>query len=416
MRRLIILLLLLHLFALPAYAQEPTPDPADAAAACAAADAERAADQGANMLGIFEAVGTSIGILTGVVVPLIAVIGGLAGLRSLRDARAELSAARDQMLAEVESIRTKMNDELGEKQAELDALRKVLEASALDERIRSEQATLALSLIPLAERQYRVDDYGGALDTYQRALVLDPDNMVIHYRLGYVYTQMRKLDEATHHLDHVLRVDANFAPALANLGYVLRLRAEQMPQDNPKRGQLLAEAEQKLRQALEISPKLVDEDGESWWGVLGGLHRRRGQVDDAIDAYNRALEATPHASYPLGNLALLYMQKHDRERMVETYRRVERIAAQRTRMEGADHWAWADLLVAQLALGHFDAAQDTLESLLAAVPDAAPDQLRSPLSTIHQLASIIGGRQAEGMQPFIERIEAQLSWNGQGQK
>src|SRR5215216_3233385 len=142
MRRLIFLLVLLNLFALPAYAQEQPLDPADAAAAAQAA-AERAeesadyvnrvAGEAANMLGIFEAVGTSIGILTGVVVPLIAVIGGLAGLRSLRDARAELSVARDQMLAEVESIRTKMNDDLSEKQAELDTLRKVLEASALDE-------------------------------------------------------------------------------------------------------------------------------------------------------------------------------------------------------------------------------------------------------------------------------------------
>lgn len=440
MRRLCFALIACFLLALPLSAQEATPDlesvlaTAQAAAIRAedaAEDAERYASIGSDFLGIFESVGTAIGVLTGVVVPLVLGIAGFIGWRGLGAARAEVEALRKQVEGEVETLRESLAKDLRDKQAELDALRGTLtkelrdkqaeldevkaelQESAQDERLRSNQATLALSLLPLAERQYRVKDYAGALDTYQQALGLDPDNMVIHYRLGYVYTQMKKLDEATHHLDHVLRLDPNFAPALANLGYVLRLRAEKLPQDDTLRGQLMAEAEMKLRQALEISPKLVDEDGESWWGVLGGLHRRRGQVDDAIRAYLKALDVTPHASYPLGNLALLYMQKNDRDKMIETYRRVERIAAQNARVEGADMWAWADWLVAQMALGHFDEAQYTLDGLIAATPVGGPDQLKNPLATLKQLASLMGDAHAAKMQPFIERIEARISANGQ---
>src|SRR5690606_40897737 len=86
---------------------------------------------------------------------------------------------------------------------------------------------------------------------------------------------------------------SKFAPALANLGYVLRRRADQLPADDMNRGRLMAEAELKLREALNLAPKLVDEDGESWWGSLGGLHRRRGQLDDAIEAYKLAQQVTP---------------------------------------------------------------------------------------------------------------------------
>jgi tetratricopeptide (TPR) repeat protein len=89
---------------------------------------------------------------------------------------------------------------------------------------------------------------------------------------------------------------------------------------------------------------LVDDDGEAWWGSLGGLYRRRGQTEQAIKAYERAAEVTPHSSYPFSNLAMLYMRTKDHESMMKMFKRVERIAHAETQAEVDTYWAYADLL------------------------------------------------------------------------
>ncbi|MFO7322227.1 MAG: tetratricopeptide repeat protein [Chloroflexota bacterium] len=415
MRRLALMLTCLLILLLPAVAaaQEAVSEPDLAAAVeqaqAAAEEARRYAEDASNYLGIFESVGVAIGVFTGIVVPVLAIIAGFTGLSQLREARRELSDARERMELELQALRDKLAREMQDKQAELDALKKELEDSAHDERVRSDQATLALSLLPLAERQYRVNDYQGALHTYHRALELDPDNIVIHYLIGYVNTQMGNLDEAEKHLNRALELDSKFAPALANLGYVLRRRADQLPADDMNRGRLMAEAELKLREALNLAPKLVDEDGESWWGSLGGLHRRRGQLDDAIEAYKLAQQVTPAASYPAGNLALLYLQKRDKARMLEMFHRTERLAHRRVLADGGDFWGWADLMVARVALGKFDEAKETLEWLLASTPETATHMLENPLETLRLLRAHADAETAARLQPLIEGLENRLA-------
>lgn len=425
MRRLIPILLTtcLLLAALPAAAQDAaTPAPVDlltgedllvqmqdaaARAEHAAAEAERYANDTSTYMGIFEWVGALIGVVTGIIVPLGAVAFGFLGINQLSQAKSDLRKAQDDFENDLKELAESFKTDLRQKQAELDALKAELQASAKDERIRSEEATIALSMLPLAERQYQVKDYDGALESYRRALALDPTNAVIHYRLGYVYTQTGRLDAATDHLNKALDIDPQFALALANLGYVMRRRADEL-KESVEKGRLLAEAELKLRQALTLSPKLVDEDGESWWGSLGGLHRRRGQIDDAIDAYRRAQRVTPAASYPVANLALLFLQKGDRERMQEAFQRAERLAQRGVLADGRDFWAWADLMVAQLALGKFSDAQVTLEWVVMSVPEAAPRVLGQPLDTLKQLTQRATPESAERLRPFIERLEAQM--------
>ncbi len=381
---------------------------ADRAAQSAAA-ARLAANDASSYLSIFESIGTMIGVMTGIFVPLLAVVAGFVGLNRLGNARNELGDAKKQFEDDLDKLRLSIQDDLRAKQEELDALKDELRKSAEDERLKSVQASFALSLLPLGERQYQFKDLDGALSTYRQALSLDPDNIVILYKLGYVYVQMGLTDDARVHLERALELQDDFAPALATLGYVERRVAEPLPMQNIQRGQQLARAEQLIRRALAISPKLVDEDGESWWGSLGGLHRRRGQVDEAIDCYVRATEVTPQASYPYGNLAQLYLFKNDRARMREMYQQTERMALRRVMLDTTDFWAFADLLVAQLALGKTADAGDTLAGLFGAAPLDAPNMLDRPLTTLRQLAAGLGGSEGAQMQPFITRIEAQIS-------
>ncbi|MBK8020266.1 MAG: tetratricopeptide repeat protein [Chloroflexi bacterium] len=165
-----------------------------------------------------------------------------------------------------------------------------------------------------------------------------------------------------------------------------------------------------MLEALRAQPRLVDEDGESWWGSLGGLYRRRGQVDQAVQAYEQAAKVTPHSSYPFSNLALLYMGKHDRSEMLRTYKRVERLARGETQAEVDNYWAYADLLTSSLAMGKLEQAEESLISVLDIAPVESDYTLTLLIDTLERLKTALGGGDSGGhIDHYIARIREHLN-------
>lgn len=383
-----------------ALAQEPVPaeDPLAAAIARAEDAAQRAEASAAEarefsntsvelalgLFGLFEAL-TGV---AGLILPVLAVVAGFVGLGRLNSAQRDLAEARQRVEHDLAEALKRFEHEMGKKQAELDSLRDQLTRGAQATAEDAAKASLAQSLMPLGERQYRAQDYVGSLDTYKRALELDPDNLIIHYRMGYVYTQSGELSEADKHLRKALEIEPGFAPAQAALGYVYRRMGEKMPQ-GVERDLMLNKAEENMLSALRTSPKLVDDDGESWWGSLGGLYRRRGQIDQAIYAYERATEVTPHSSYGFGNLATLYGQKRDIAKMKETYKRVEKLAWGEVQADVDNYWAYADLLVSRLALNMVKEADEILDTVLRTAPADSPYTLESLIDTMTRLHDLL---------------------------
>ncbi len=402
-----------------ALAQEDTPEPSPttptatatvddalARAEAAAIRAEEAADEADsraqeaidlafNLLGIFEAIGFLVTVGAG--------LAAIFGVSRLISAQNELTRARESVERELEEITKRFEQRLSEKEEEVTKLHEELEETAARNRQMLANASLAQSLLPIGERQYRAQDFQGALDTYQRALELDPGNLILHYRIGYTYTQSGELERALEHLQRALEIDDTFAPALASLGYVYRRIGEKMP-NGIERDDTLNKAERYLLEALKRSPKLIDEDGESWWGSLGGLYRRRGQIEQAIEAYKRATEVTPQSSYGWGNLALLYVQTHNREKMLETYKRVEMLAQAEALAEVDNYWGWSDLAVARLALGKEAEAQEALQRALELASPDSPYMLDMLIDTIDRLATALD----EGERPPLERAKAEI--------
>jgi tetratricopeptide (TPR) repeat protein len=412
---LLVVLLMCCIFAQVALAQDASPTPApppvtvqapadvmaevlEAEGRIAAAEerANTAFDNAATFLGIFEAIGLIVTVISGLIAAL-AVVGGLVGFRGLRQAQEDLETAKK-----------KFEDDLEARTKELQLVREAMESTVETQRQAAANANLALSFLQLGERQYRSQDYLGALDTYQQALKLDPNSLITHYRLGYVFTQSGKLEEAQYHLNQALAIEPNFAPALAGLGYVFRRIGEKMAM-GVDRDQLLNRAEQHLLRALSISFKLVDDDNESWWGSLGGLYRRRGQTDQAIAAYERAKEVAPKSSYAWGNLARLYAEKQNFDKMYKTYQRVEQLARGETLAEVDNYWAYADLMTAQLVLGKSKDAEITLNSVLEIAPTESPYVFESLLDTLRDLARLMGADKSQHMQGFIAHLEAELA-------
>jgi len=382
MRRLLILLfaVLILIFTFPAFAQEQTPEPLDqeeiiALATQAAETIEQAIEmvdksndnvtKGLDILNLFGVIFTILGVAA-------AILGSLGVWRLFTSGKM------------VDETRKALDQTQTAFQAEMNTALEEVETTLNGVRTQAQDANRAISLLPIGQQQYLVQDYNGAMDTYKRALKLDENNAVIHYRLGYVNVLMDELEQAQEYLDRALEIDPEFLAAQAALGYVYRRMAELLP-DSAEKTKLINDAENKLLGALEKSPKLVDADGESWWGALGSLRRRFRDRETAIDAYERAAEVTLHSSYPLGNLALLYGEKGDYDRMVEIYKEVEILSRSKTLVEPNNYWWYTDLLVAELVQGKFDAAKQTLQNVVENMTDA-----KSPLESLLRALKRLG--------------------------
>lgn len=419
MRRLIwivlVMMMVLPIGVIRAQDEEPTPDlqaTLQALVEQAEESAERASDasetaqqasenvnnktdEAFNLLGLFEAFS--------VILAVVATALSVFGFNRVFRAQEELTKARDDVAHQLEELKKQFDVEVAKQRAELQTLQRNLEAGAEKRRVITERALLAQAYIPLGERQYKAQDYTGAITTYKQALELDPNNPVLHYRLGYVYTQKGDLDDAKYHYEHAMQLADNFAPAMAGLGYVYRRIGERMD-EGVERKQMMNRAEELLLEAMNLSPKLVDDDGESWWGILGGLYRRRGQVDDAIYAYKQATIVTPQSSYGFGNLALLYMQKNQREEMLETYAEVEKLAGAEAAAEVNNYWGHADLVVSRYALGKSEEAVQVLERAIQIAPLESPYMLEGLQGTLEDLTKVLEPEKIPALKEAVKRI------------
>ncbi len=400
------LLLCLCLFAVPVALAQTVPEEEPDLPTLATQTAERLeevtaladqvqsdVDNAFNLLGLVEAFSF-----------VVTVVGGAAailGVSRFISAQQDLQEARQRFEEEIDASSERLEVETAKREAEFSTLRESLEKSTGD-------ATLALSFLPLGESQYKSGDFKGALDVYNRALELDPRNPIINYRLGYAYVQSGMLDEAETHLRQALDTEPEFAPALATLGYVYRRRGEKMD-ESIERVQILNLAEQNLVLALTLSPKLVDDDGESWWGSLGGLYRRRGQTDQAIYAYTEAAKVTPNSSYAFSNLALLHMQKNNRDKMIDTYKQVEKLASDEVQADVDNYWAYNDLVTSRLALGMLPEAERALDRVFTTTPEDSPYVMEVLVDTLQRLGEVLEGPDAANVQDFVGRLQAHIA-------
>ncbi len=392
--------------------------------------AAAAVERADSMLNQFQTLEAVVGII-GFALPALAVVAAVIGLNRLSSAQSDVRNLREELTREIQDVTagaqrqidasrqaarhdieaatTQLADALSQREQDMDALRETAQAV----RQEAANARLASALLPLGEQQYKASDVEGAIATYERALRLDDRNPVTHYRLGYVYNRINQFDQALERLAAALEIDKEFMPAKAAIGYTYRRMAEALPENDDRRELLFSEAELRLREALTTAPTLVDDDGESWWGSLGGLYKRRGQTGLARDAYQRAGKVTPHSSYPFGNLAVLEMNDRNREAMLRAFQHVERVARAETQARTGNYYGLADLLTAQLALGKTSEAHETMQALFDIAP-AAENVLELELDTLRRMRVALGEDTAPQVAQAIAEMEAELARRAAG--
>jgi tetratricopeptide (TPR) repeat protein len=364
---------LIFAFASPAYGQDGggTPAPATALppapteanneaarilerADRASADAMRAMDTVNAMLAFIQASGL-----------LLAVLGSVAaffGLRTLFDYRSKLTEAQN-LLGNLQEIATTASTRQAEMQslrtdiqmriAELDSLNADLEKrtrSNLTEMLSmGTQSVRALEKTQLGQQQFSIGNLRQARDTFLEAVTLAPDSRVVHYFLGDVYLRLGELEKGIAQLKLGGAGDPAYPWATVSYAYATRLLGDAQ-NTQADRDRYYAEAEQLFLATFKDAPELLDLSGESAYGALAGLYRRRKMYGQALHYYEHVSKVTPQNSYPLNNLGILnYMMGH-KEKAKQYFREALEIAVEKLSMRRNDIWSWVDRITAEIVL------------------------------------------------------------------
>lgn len=113
-------------------------------------------------------------------------------------------------------------------------------------------------------------DFNGAVEKYQDYLAKKPDDAIVHYDLGYVYSALDRTADAKGEYEHAIALDPRMTAAYLNLGLT-------MLDSDP------TAATGYLEKAADLSPK----DAHTKW-ILGTALEKSGNVGGAIEQYQAA--------------------------------------------------------------------------------------------------------------------------------
>ncbi|MEJ6485424.1 sulfotransferase domain-containing protein [Nostoc punctiforme UO1] len=125
---------------------------------------------------------------------------------------------------------------------------------------------------------------------YQKALLIKPDNAIVHSKLGNLYEAQMNFEEATYHYIKSIEFDPSYFHNYWKLKYsLLQLnRWEQEIESN-----LLEQGITTLSQAIESQPNFPFAQV-----LLGNLLTQQGKIEEAIACYQNASYKQINLSYP----------------------------------------------------------------------------------------------------------------------
>jgi tetratricopeptide (TPR) repeat protein len=391
---------------MPALAQAPTPAPQaileQAAAAATRADevaqlAKEAAQQTTQAINVMEKLAWFFGLILTVVAATVAFFGfdmrrGFEVTQN--EYRAKLAQAEDalhQQQVRVQAIEQQMDERLQRLNAfdqEIDALREKFEARAQ-----------ALVLINLGNQLYNSGKVSPAIDAYEQAQRLMPDDAETNYYLGRAYSNRERYQDAIAALTTAIAAMPSLPEAHMELGLAYRRQAELSPSKEEREVQYRL-AEDHLKQAIRLRL-----DYDDALATMGGLCRRQRRISDAMEYYRKACLANTNTSYPLANLASLYWEQGDRDRACYYFQQADDVATRCIQAGGElIFWNYYDRALARLAHGKLEDARSDFKQAIAHTPGI--DHYRSVLDNILFL------RHAQppmvGLDEFIAMLEPKM--------
>lgn len=208
------------------------------------------------------------------------------------------------------------NGELYNRLAELYKQRSDLDQAVLMYRksvdILTDLKAKAASFSQIGELQREMKEYASALEAFETAIGLDPDNPEFISGLGKIQDDLDRLTggATTQDADEVGKIEA---PATTSLQQEpgVRLDESVVKKVDPEPMQV-SENMAKLfesNNAKSEFPLNINLNNANVWNELGNIFTKSGSFDDAVNAYNRAIELNPGFGWSYCNLALVYARQ-----------------------------------------------------------------------------------------------------------
>jgi len=181
----------------------------------------------------------------------------------------------------------------------------------------------AVSLNISGDQYYQKGDIDGAMQEYNLALILDPENMNVHNSMGVCHGVRGDLDEALASFKTAMRLDPKEIMPIYNAGYVYMLKKEyntalehfqKAEKLDPEVYELAFQtgrahldtsapgsAVKYLETATRLNPKSC-----SAFRLLGDCYHMLDRLTDAINAYKAVLKVNSEDASALSGLGFIY--------------------------------------------------------------------------------------------------------------
>jgi Flp pilus assembly protein TadD len=250
-------------------------------------------------------------------------------------------------------------------------------------------------LLKEAENAIRNADWATAIRNYRTALATDPQNNLLHHRLGLILKDDGQWEGALTHFVEAVRIAPTYAEAYREKG-IAENKLYHKSGGRPGKPNGI----DSLKRAVELNPQDFDA-----LASLGGALKREGRIDEAIDAYERSTEVSNGHSYPLLNaLKLRALRSH--EFAIDPNRRLQLKRAERSLRTQVKNqppynapWSFFDLAEIRLYEGDQD---EFLELASEGTNYAQAWQVGTFCDSLQQLLE--GGMEIPGLRQGIDRL------------
>jgi putative inorganic carbon (HCO3(-)) transporter len=142
----------------------------------------------------------------------------------------------------------------------------------------------------------------------RQATVLDPYNVYFALDLASVYLSQQRPDQAKAIAQHLIELFPDFAQPYSYLGYVALLKGD------------AEEAYRRLNEAAIRNWRGDANTCSSTWSNLGIVRARRGELEGALQAFQKALELRPQYIEARMNMALILEQLNRKQEAATEYK------------------------------------------------------------------------------------------------
>lgn len=196
-------------------------------------------------------------------------------------------------------------EKLNKKPEIQEALQEMNRAEQREEEQREkEQALTSWDYIRRGNRARSEGRQQNAMDEYQRATEVDPENAAAYVGLGLIYSDLGHLEKAVKEYNKAIELDPNYALAYNNRG-VLYNDSRQSE-----------EALKDYNKAIELDPSYVDA-----YNNRGILYNNLGQSEEALKDYDKAIELDPNYVHAYNNRGFAYESLGKFAEAIEDYTR-----------------------------------------------------------------------------------------------